>query len=322
MPAEALAFSTEMDGMFAEFADRIGNGYRRRLIVERRLDDVTTQHVRLAAAWYLAASLGVQLGDLNEAELLQTLRERKSEIPNITPNGVLMPKREHVAEYNLLHKAVARAVKQFLPDEFVDTIQTYINYRIVDGIANAAVDQRAYATSKMHSDVWAGDPLDSVTVMIPILGDPTNITVKFFEMPREDEHGWMRQLDDYSLAAGIQPLTPYDDLDFRVGSIFFFDSRLLHQTARMAPGFRISLDFRFRRKTQWEGKPWFVDKAVGNRDQNPYVSYDDWSAVGTDAMLVVNESGEEARRRFAQGGAAAKGSAVPQFAWLRSDKSA
>jgi hypothetical protein len=312
-PLPAL-FSSAMDQAFSQIARRVGNGYQRRLLCERRLDAGALGQIRTAASFYLAACVGYEGPFPDESDLLALLAEKKKSLPNITPNGALMPKREHTAEFNLLHKAVARTLDQVLPADLVRSMQTLMMFRIVEGTANSQRDQRPYATSKKHSDVWAGDPIDSVTLIIPVLGDPHNISVDFFEMPAHLEFEAMRPLDDYDRAGQIEPLLPYDGLDFRVGSIYFFDARLLHQTVRRASGFRISLDFRFRRALAPGEEQWLDPNAGKDRERNnPYIDYGLWKSIGTDTLLVVAESCAEARARFANPAAGALAPSPPRI---------
>jgi hypothetical protein len=249
-----------------------------------------------------------------EAELLRCFQERRQALANLTPNGVLMPKREFTLEFNLLNRAVATVLSEFLPDDLVASIQSLIRYRIVDGAVDARRDQRPYATNKLHSDVWAGDPVDSVTLIIPVLGDPRNIGVEFFEMPRGLEWSYMRPLADYDLGAGIEPLVPYEGLNFDVGSAYFFDSRLLHRTQRKAPGLRVSLDVRFRRKLPPEDRTWLGELADKDNDINPSIDYQLWKGLGTDLLVVIPETCAEARARFTGKGNTAP--ALPQLVQL------
>lgn len=315
MSGQAAIFSDVMDRTFAVIADAVGNGYRRRLLCERRLASADVKQVRAAAAGYLAACISYR-GDLADEEaLIASYAASKASLANRTPNGVLMPKREHTVEFNRLHKAVAVALGEVLPDSVVDGVQTLMMFRVAEGTSDVKRDDRPYATNKIHSDVWAGDPVDSVTVILPVLGQPEKVSIDFLEMPRSAEYEWMRPLEDYSEACVIEPLQQYEGFDFRIGSMYLFDSRLLHQTVRRSPGFRISLDFRFRRRLSDVDHKALADLPVPAANRNPYLPYKTWKTIGTDALLVTRESCAEARARFAKP-AAAKETGYPEVVWL------
>lgn len=316
MSERSEAFSTTMDRTFAAVADKVGNGYRQRLLCERRLASGDTANLRAAAAGYMAACLGYRGDPADEPALLAEYARNKTKLANRTPNGVLMPKREHTVEFNRLHKAVATVLGEALPDALVDGVQTLMMYRVAEGESDTRRDERPYATNKIHSDVWAGDPIDSVTVILPVLGHPERVSIEFLEMPRTVEHEWMRPLEDYSEASVIQPLKRYEELEFRIGSMYLFDSRLLHQTMRKGEGFRISLDFRFRRRLTAADQVALDGLPVPPPDRNPYIPYTTWKAVGTEALLVAPESCAEAQARFAATPAVMR-TGYPQVVWLK-----
>lgn len=294
---ESLGLNRGMDLSFACLAEQVGNGYRQRLLFERRMTAEELGAVQRAATIYFAACLEMRGSLPTEDALFDRFLQVKNILANLTPNGVLLPKREYTAEYNLLHKAVADVLQPLLPEALIKSAQSLMMFRIVEGSSDDHRDRRPYATSKVHSDIWAGDPLDAVTLIIPIFGDPANITVKFFEMPIELEHEYMKPLADYDQASGIPNLKAYDDLTMSIGSIYFFDARLLHQTARLRPGFRVSLDFRIRRRLPPECNVPHDTEEYGSRQRNPEIDYATWRAIGRERLVVIPESCEEARAK-------------------------
>src|SRR5205807_1533780 len=75
-------------------------------------------------------------------------------LPNLSPNGVLFPKREVLLEFNLVQRAMAQLFGSLGIDEFVDAIQLPVNVRLVDGRPDPVADVRPHASTKLHSDVW------------------------------------------------------------------------------------------------------------------------------------------------------------------------
>ena len=105
-----------------------------------------------------------------------------------------------------------------------------INLRIAEGTPKAARDSRAYATNKMHSDVWAGEPLDAVVLHLPLYGDAENIGVEFCEMTPAKEQQFMRILKDYDEGKELFADMKTYDCTMKLGNIYFADARLLHAT--------------------------------------------------------------------------------------------
>ena len=82
------------------------------LLLVHRIDAELDRRLRSAAALYIARCLpGRQtFGPDDEDALLAALVAEADDVPNLTPNGMLVPKRHTVLEYNLLVRAIADVV--------------------------------------------------------------------------------------------------------------------------------------------------------------------------------------------------------------------
>ena len=129
------------------------------------------QHVVCAYLWHSAFEAGVDLempdGPAWFARNAATIRK----LPNVTPNGVVMPKVETTVAYNLMHRMVATIVAKDLDPDEVGAVAAPINVRIVDGTPDGRVDARPRASTKVHSDIWAAEPSCSVTMFLTVMGD-------------------------------------------------------------------------------------------------------------------------------------------------------
>jgi hypothetical protein len=301
MTAErAVAFSRTGDEAFARVAGHFPEAERWRLAVAQELPAARFAQIRAALSAYISACLGGQ-GPLDEPALLELLVEQRSALASYTPGGMLVAKREQVLEWNLLHKAVAAAFADYRLDDVIDGIDLPINVRVVyggagpDGQPGAAPP--AYASSKLHVDVWAGVPVDSVVVVLPVLGDIQNITIVLGEMARELELPAMRAMADYDEGRGARMAVPYRDAELAHGRLCLADVRLLHQTVRRRKekdkeGVRVSIDFRFR----MNHAPYraLAPDVSGPEAIDLRVPYDRWLGIGSREMIVFDESMAEA----------------------------
>jgi len=107
----------------------------------------------------------------------------------------------------------------------------------------------------------------------------------------------MRIMSDFNEGQNIPMVVSYDNAKLQHGTMYFNDARGLHQTVRrVSEGVRISVDFRFRRKFN-EAYRAMVPPSSGGVETDMSVPYEDWLKVGTDTLIVFDESVEEARAR-------------------------
>jgi len=297
MMNKAMQFSRLGDQHFDQLAARFSDNNKLRLAFEHRLNPERYEQIRHAAAGYISACLQSKRTILSEGQLIEQLMTRKESIPNYALNGLLVPKKEHVVEFNLFHRSVAAAFTDFKLDDLVDTIDLPLNVRMVYGKADSSRTSLPYSSSKLHSDAWFGVPADAVVVILPLFGDIDNITVEFGEMPQDQELANMRVLRDFDEGKSIPMVVPYSHVQMRHGSIYFSDTRMLHKTVRRkTEGVRLSVDFRFRMtgtQTYREMVP--ADERVQGADFS--IPYAQWLKVGTDRLMAFDETAEEGQKR-------------------------
>ncbi|MBD2346909.1 hypothetical protein [Anabaena subtropica] len=291
----AIAFSQLGDQLFDELADRIATKRQYRLLFEQTLKPELYQQIRVAAAGYISACLNSPI-ILSEAEMIQRLLEARNTLPNYTGTGLLMPKREHTLAFNLFQKSVAEAFYQLGANDLIDAVDLPVNLRMVYGKTSAEKMGLPFASSKCHSDVWAGVPADATVVILPLFGDIDNITIEAGEMPREMELQAMRVMSDFQEGQDIPMVTSYTEAKLQHGTMYFNDARGLHQTVRRtSEGLRISVDFRFRRKFNKAYRE-MVTPIVGGVEEDMSVPYEEWLKVGTETLILFDETVEQARQ--------------------------
>jgi hypothetical protein len=164
-------------------------------------------------------------------------------LPNRTPNGLLLPRRETFLSFNIVQQALASAIAAMKLDLAFELYQSPCNIRIVSGNADAKGDSRPYASSKVHTDVWYGEPLRSILFNLPLLGNSSAVAMEFFE-PDAFPVELQKRLSDYTDGQPVSANAERLPMRFDLGVLYVSDSLSLHQTVRRDAGIRLSLDWR------------------------------------------------------------------------------
>ena len=210
-------------------------------------------------------------------------------LPNITPNGLILPKAENILAYNSLHRAVAKAFKDLGFDRHFSACQFPLNVRLISGTPNQALDRRARSATKAHCDVWAGVPAGAIVFMMPVLGDVEKAGVHFFEAKTlpEKYQGQLKDFDEGHLV--VDSAIKYD-ASLKLGELILFDPFLLHQTQKRGVGMRVSLDFRCLAKQELPS-----DRRRPLDGHRILFATEDWLDYGTGRLVVTSEALREYR---------------------------
>lgn len=297
MNLDPLALSARGDLAFDRLAVQFPNAQRWRLLLEQKLDSDRFAAIRSAMLAYLAQVLDWP-GVLEERDAMERLLIQRPRLPNYTRGGMLAPTHEHTLEFNTLHRSLALAMREYGLEDVIDGIDLPINVRLVYGEADEARLRAPFSSTKLHSDVWAGVPPDAAVVVLPVLGDIDDITIECFEMDRAQEFGAMRSMRDYDEGRDLTPVKSYDECKMKHGHLYVADARLLHQTVRRKrTGVRLSIDFRFR-YNDLEYRALTPPIERGGPDSfDSRVPYADWQGVGTNSLIVFDDTMQDLRER-------------------------
>jgi len=242
-------------------------------------------HVRSVVEDYLAATLeawhpGQHVS--RDGTLLTRDAEAIRGLPNITPNGLMLPKRPNARAYNAVHAAVAMMLAELGLTPHIEQVHAPINLRLVDGRADKRIDARPRASAKWHSDMWAGEPAAAVITFLPVFGAPGALGVRWVE-PRDFPTSMARPLDDFKEGESLIEGGREYKVAFDPGVLLLTDPFLVHKTLRDSDGLRLSVDFRFLSRYQVESDA----VAPGTRGEN-YLPYKDWAEIGNTSMLATD----------------------------------
>lgn len=264
------------------------------LVKGLELSPVDFAKLQGAASAYVWQSLCAAFPDKIFSLSTEILTEAQSfvtRLPNRTPNGVVLPKAETFVSYNLVQHALVETLRREGLIAPFSHFQVPCNVRIVDSDSAPAVAARAYASSKVHTDVWNGEPHHSILFNLPLLGDPQSVGMAFYEpsqFPLELAH----RLDDYDLGQPVIDGATACDMPFASGDMYVSDSFSLHQTVRRGQGIRLSLDFRALARDVLVDED--TDLGESHADYLPAAQ---WQAAGSEGVLYSDEPMDSFFRR-------------------------
>lgn len=250
-----------------------------------RLQPELLGRIRNAVNLYLYATLDCWYRERTfklHDELLATVSDDVRGLPNITPNGLLLPKRQNYLAYNMVHAMVVEIFETIGLGRHMASAHAPLNLRLVDGRGQAQFDRRPRASVKWHSDMWAGEPAAAIIVFVPVFGAPGALGVRWIE-PRAFPRELARPLDDFTEGARLIEGGREYKVAFDPGVILLTDPFLVHATQRDTDGLRLSVDFRFISRL-----PVASDEAApGTRGEN-YLPYADWADIGRGRVLTTD----------------------------------
>jgi len=167
--------------------------------------------------------------------------------------------------------------------------------RVVKGQSDAQADGRPYASAKMHVDLWGGDPADSVSIIIPVLGDIEHTTVEWFDPPEGFEEEYMRVTDSYDVSAELEGKCPRYPLTAQHGHAYFVDAVTLHKTVRHGGGTRVNIQFGIRRPLSDADRAWIEENFPEGR-RSLYVNPAEWYPLGREKFMAFSDTNADAAK--------------------------
>lgn len=179
-----------------------------------------------------------------------------NKLPNITPGGLIQPRKEIAKFYNKIHKELVKLLKKKkLIENFYSCSR--INLRFKDGIK--VKRNRKYSTFKPHSDSWNGHSSSSI-FMMGIEGDISNNTV-FYYKPIRFKNSFFKTMKSFDYGKKFFSSKKYIG-KLEENQIIIIDQLCLHKTDISSSIPRISLDFAITLKKAKKSKMEFkkIDK--------------------------------------------------------------
>ncbi len=188
---------------------------------------------------YISKSLNVYFNINLKSKSVNILKYEKLilNLPNITPNGVIVPKKEIIQEYTNIQNYLIKIMDKYKLDSIIKTFEI-CDVRLMRSNKSNYNAKRSYSSSNVHSDNWSGNPCDAKIAMY-IDGDKKN-TIEFYK-PKKINNKFFDKKNDYKKA--IQDYGFKKIKEMNVNKITIFDQACLHKTKNKNCGIRLSIDF-------------------------------------------------------------------------------
>ena len=155
---------------------------------------------------------------------------KKYNFKNMTPNGMLLPKKEIEKIYSNFVEAFRDLLLSMnLEQNIAQCYLPVIRYK--EGKESKKNKKRATRSELPHADCWAGWPSNSILLQIPLYGDVKNNRVSYYSSPKNLKKKWLRKTDFLS----AQKMCSEHKLlnhHYKIGYIYVSDITVLHATKR------------------------------------------------------------------------------------------
>lgn len=276
----------------ARLGDRVVENYEFVLLV--RVEDGHFQAMRRAALDYLCACFELS-PSLDEGALLEAFDANVHTVANRTPNGLMVPKKEFEREFNQVHAATSQWLASLDLETLLHQLECPLDFRLVAGRESFSVENRPYASSKIHLDLWSGDPGDHVIIAVPVFGDLERTTVEYFEPPSALDESYLRVLENYDdVQMLFEEARPYS-VRPQLGYALIVDAIVPHRTVRGGGSVRANIEIRARRTTTPEERA-FIEARCAPTRLLAYMPASEWYQIGTTKYLSFFDTNAEAKR--------------------------
>lgn len=214
-------------------------------------------------------------------------RKKIIDLPNITPNGLVLPKLETLSSVNLLNKHVFELIK-FLQIEDKAEIACPINLRLNFGVnRNKEFNQRPKSSTYWHTDIWAGQNSNELMIHTPIFGDFQENGISIC-LPNSKFYPDFVKTIDHFHNDGIAVTNEMDNFGstpkLKIGRSYIFDSFLFHKTKSKGSSIRGIISFPIKLKEKIDS-----DIYQNTLRDSEYKTSLEWSKIGKETMLMSNK---------------------------------
>lgn len=179
--------TTALDRRKRRFGERVGlseSGLIRTVEIPLPLYD----RLRDAVRAYVLRSLPPHV--LRWADPSVELERCRHLVKTVSVGGIVVPKRDSVLEYNAVARAFAE-IGDAVCGEWIGAWHVPPNVRVKFPEVTAEQLARPRPSERPHSDAWAGEHPDSVTLHVPLFGDWRRNYVSAYLPPDDFEESWL-----------------------------------------------------------------------------------------------------------------------------------
>jgi len=261
-------------------------------------------NIKSATINYISKSFDDGEVIVDEKILIKKLLIKKKKIANMTPNGMMVPKKEISLEFNNVIKAYVEILKYFNFTDLVENFHFPPNVRIKYPKVGKSNLSRKHPTELMHSDTWTGANPNWYAVHIFLLGDIFRNNIRYAEPPNEFKEDWLKPLKFAEHGSKISNKFKLLKYTPKKGYMIVADTTIIHQSFRKKnAGMRVSLDtgFDMSMKQLKSFKKTIVDKYnVKKIRKKETISKDDFLNIGKKTYFHFKDGFD--KKVFSKGG--------------------
>ena len=244
---------------------------------------------------YLEKSLEAFYGEkfsIESVEDLEALTPKILDLPNVTPNGAILPKRETARFLNKAQVEVMRLLDSHGIASHIEKMMC-IHVMIKAPDESSMTRERPYYTGKIHSDAWVGHHGDAI-FMAGVIGDIEGSTVEYFE-PVNPDKDFLTIAKDFNEAHRRYKEKRYIG-KMETSKLVAMDHACLHRT-KFEKGAkpRVSINFGVLMKSNFSHEN-SVD--IIDRFEKSYFTIDQLRKIGSDLTFFVEETLEDCAKKF------------------------
>jgi len=227
------------------------------------IEDTTFENLKTTAKIYLSKVLKSNNINLSSDEIVKKFNDQRETIPNVTPTGMILPKKYSTIEYNLLMRTFYDTVSSTLKiDDKINHwhIPMHIRVKYPESI-KTELQRPRHAPEHIHMDSWSSYSSFGVTCIIPLFGDLIKNSLDFWELTGETyKESWITppiKSDEFDWEKQKEIAKNYKKVEYerKPKQMFLFDASTVHATHReKGCGTRFSIDNIFIPKVSVEEK--------------------------------------------------------------------
>jgi hypothetical protein len=277
--------------------EKLGLKMRGTLLTGTAIPPALYEQLKRACNEYLLACVATHTGKYlkYEDDCLLSYEEKIKQLPNITPNGIIMPKRETNLQFNRIHQALVAIIKNLNIDDLLEKIHLPLALRLSDGESKSEITNRPLAVTKWHIETWAGQCNDAV-IGIPIMGDLENTTVEFSEPIGPIPDNFLDAVYDFNEGPKRIEGTKLYDAKPAFGNVYMWDEYCIHRTVKHGGRSRLSIDICISYKNHLDSDA----QNHGHERSINMIPLEEWYDVGNSTMLVENQTFAECIAQFSE----------------------
>jgi len=219
------------------------------LMYEIKIPDNLFYNIKTAAINYISKSFNDDEIIISEKTLIKKVLKNKNKLRNMTPNGIIVPKKDISLEFNNFLKCYLEIIKYLGIKDLVEKFHFPPNLRIKFPNLSKSHMSRKHPTELMHSDTWTGANPNWIAVHLFLLGDISKNNIRYAMPPKNFSEEWLKPLQYSKDGKKISEKFKLINYTPKKGYMIIADASIIHQSFRKKnAGLRISLDTGFDMK--------------------------------------------------------------------------